>query len=477
MFFEGIRSARQLETVGADRLSVRWYLGYDLHQPLPDHSSMTRIRDRYDIAVFRQFFETIVARCQATGLVVGQALYADGTLVEANADRDAMVPRFAVEAYLQHLFDAAYTPPAEGGPGQPGPEPPPGPVATAKAAALAQVERLRRQVRARQRKPPVDDPIIRRRFPPTLPPPAAAPPPTALDPPPAPPVPVVESPTLAPTPDRDPAPELRPDLVPAVRVELAAHNQQRHDWFAHNGAPDRTVQRGDYQRVSNFWVSTTDPDATLMRVPGQGVRLRYRTHYLVDGGPARIILQVLTTPSDVKENTVFLDLLWRTCFRWQLRPRSVTGDTTHGTLEIIKAVEDAGIRAYLPLTDREPPPRGLANRLSAMTRSPISMSVPRGPCSPTATICTPSNVTSIRPTPPRVSAVRSKLTVPQARTAGSFGSCGVLMRPIWSGCGPTIKPQTISRSIRNARWWWNPCLGKPRRGTGCGGLGCGACPR
>jgi transposase len=37
MFFEGIRSERQLMRHAADRLSVRWYLGYDLNQPLPDH--------------------------------------------------------------------------------------------------------------------------------------------------------------------------------------------------------------------------------------------------------------------------------------------------------------------------------------------------------------------------------------------------------------------------------------------------------
>ena len=28
----------------ADRLSLRWYLGYDLREPLPDHSSLTKIR-------------------------------------------------------------------------------------------------------------------------------------------------------------------------------------------------------------------------------------------------------------------------------------------------------------------------------------------------------------------------------------------------------------------------------------------------
>ena len=64
MFFEGLRSERQLVQVAGDRLSVRWYLGYDLHELLPEHSSMTRIRDRYGILIFRRFFDTIVEQCR-----------------------------------------------------------------------------------------------------------------------------------------------------------------------------------------------------------------------------------------------------------------------------------------------------------------------------------------------------------------------------------------------------------------------------
>ncbi len=60
MFFEGIRSERQLVRTAADRLSLRWYLGYDLHEELPDHSSLTRIRDRYGVDTFRRFFERII---------------------------------------------------------------------------------------------------------------------------------------------------------------------------------------------------------------------------------------------------------------------------------------------------------------------------------------------------------------------------------------------------------------------------------
>ena len=104
MFFEGIRSERQLLRVVADRLSLRWYLGYDLSEPLPDHSSLTRIRERYGLEIFRRFFAAIVEQCMASGLVWGQELYIDATKVAANASRDSLRPRFAVEAHLAHLF-------------------------------------------------------------------------------------------------------------------------------------------------------------------------------------------------------------------------------------------------------------------------------------------------------------------------------------------------------------------------------------
>jgi hypothetical protein len=103
MFFEGMRSQRQLERVGSDRLSVRYSLGYDLSEPLPDHSSLTRIRERYGLDTFRRFFERIVEQCQKAGLIWGQELYFDGTQVEANADDDKMLPRLYVEAMQTHL--------------------------------------------------------------------------------------------------------------------------------------------------------------------------------------------------------------------------------------------------------------------------------------------------------------------------------------------------------------------------------------
>src|SRR5713101_1827512 len=98
MFFEDIRSERLLMQLVADKLSVRWYVGYNLNEPLPDHSSLTRIRERYGVDIFRRFFEAIVEQCRQEKLVWGKELYIDSTQVNANADLDSLTPRFAVEA-------------------------------------------------------------------------------------------------------------------------------------------------------------------------------------------------------------------------------------------------------------------------------------------------------------------------------------------------------------------------------------------
>src|SRR4028119_160362 len=103
MFFEGIRSERQLMRVAADRLSLRWFLGYDLHEKLPDHSSLSKIRDHYGVTIFRRFFDRIVEQCQQAGLVWGKELYLDSTQVEATADNDKMLPRFYVDAVNTHV--------------------------------------------------------------------------------------------------------------------------------------------------------------------------------------------------------------------------------------------------------------------------------------------------------------------------------------------------------------------------------------
>jgi Transposase DDE domain len=270
---------------------VLWYLGYDLGEPLPDHSSLTRIRERYGVDVFRRFFDAIVEQCQQEKLVWGKELYLDSTQVNANADLDSLTPRFAVEA---------------------------------RAAVQAHLAALFTEEDAghEQQEPSGDGVDLSQ---------AEAASPAAID----------ASPLPLPV-----------DLSQAEQEELATQNAARHDWIAEEGRQQREVH-GLYQRTADFKVSTTDPDATAMRLKGGGTHVGYHTHYVVDGGKARIILQVLVTPSEVMDNQPMRDLIYRTRFRWKLHPRQVTGDTKYGTIENIKALEDAGMRAYVPLPDWE----------------------------------------------------------------------------------------------------------------------------
>src|SRR5215210_4694130 len=104
MFFEGIRSERQLIETASLHLAHRWYLGYALDEALPDHSSLTRIRQRLGVDIFQRFFEQVVDLCEEAGLVWGLELYVDATKVAANAGIPSLVPRFFYEA-TTHVAD------------------------------------------------------------------------------------------------------------------------------------------------------------------------------------------------------------------------------------------------------------------------------------------------------------------------------------------------------------------------------------
>ena len=147
------------------------------------------------------------------------------------------------------------------------------------------------------------------------------------------------------------APEIIGVIGPAGREgeALAEANTRRHRWIEKAGRQQREVVRWGYRRIADLRVSATDPDASPMQHKKGASRLGYLTHYAVDGGKARVILDVLVTPAEVTENLPMLELLFKSRFRWRLRPRSVTGDAAYGTVENVAAVEKAGIRAYVVL--------------------------------------------------------------------------------------------------------------------------------
>ena len=138
------------------------------------------------------------------------------------------------------------------------------------------------------------------------------------------------------------------------RRTLAQKNARQHRWICEAGRQQREVVRWGYRRMADLRVSTTDPDASPMHQKKRSTsRLGYMTHYVVDGGKARVILGVLVTAAEVTENLPMPEMLFRSTFRWGLRPRSVTGDAAYGTRENLIAIEKAGIRAYAALADQQ----------------------------------------------------------------------------------------------------------------------------
>src|SRR5260370_27001440 len=83
----------------------RWVARYNPAEPLPDHSSLSKIRTRLGLTVFRRFFETITEQCVEAGLVRGEELIFDATKVRANASMDSLIPRLHLltEEHLAQL--------------------------------------------------------------------------------------------------------------------------------------------------------------------------------------------------------------------------------------------------------------------------------------------------------------------------------------------------------------------------------------
>ena len=99
-FLLGIVHDRRLMREAQVNLAIRWFIAHALHEALPDHSSLTRIRQRWGEDVFRRIFTRVVRQCQQAGMVSAEAVHIDASLIRANVSMDALVTRHldAVEA-------------------------------------------------------------------------------------------------------------------------------------------------------------------------------------------------------------------------------------------------------------------------------------------------------------------------------------------------------------------------------------------
>ena len=106
-YFEGIDSQRGIAWRCGDSLSLRSFLGLDLTEKSPDHSSLTRIRDRYPMEVAEQVFAFVLGMARERKLISGAQVGVDATLLEANVAMKSIIRRDTDEdwkAYLRRLM-------------------------------------------------------------------------------------------------------------------------------------------------------------------------------------------------------------------------------------------------------------------------------------------------------------------------------------------------------------------------------------
>lgn len=105
-YFENIISDRELIRRVSDSLAARLYLGYDIDEELPWHSTISRTRALMPEGLFEEIFNKVLSMCSEAGLLEGTHQSIDSTLVKANASLEKVeriTPKLTLEKYIEKV--------------------------------------------------------------------------------------------------------------------------------------------------------------------------------------------------------------------------------------------------------------------------------------------------------------------------------------------------------------------------------------
>jgi len=108
-FLYGINSERRISEEVQVNMAYRWFLGLDIMDKVPDHSTISQNRRRRfnGSCLFRNIFQKTVTLCIEKGLADGKLVFTDSTHIKANASRKTEYIKQVEEAtneYLEELF-------------------------------------------------------------------------------------------------------------------------------------------------------------------------------------------------------------------------------------------------------------------------------------------------------------------------------------------------------------------------------------
>lgn len=238
-YLYGIESERRIEQEIQVNMAYRWFLGLDLDERVPDHSTISQNRRRrfHGENVFRSLFEHILHLCMEKGLVDGKVILTDSTHVKANASFKANAKVLAERETTDYM------------------------------------ERL----------------------------------------------------------DRYEAEERgRLESLGAIKRQRIGHMKK------------------EAQKTEKT-VSTTDPDAGMLRRPGKTEGMHYLSHQSVDAAHG-IVVDVAVTPGNANDSEPYLGRIEYMREHLGLDIQIAGADGAYGTSMIYRAMEDMGIQLHTPNT-------------------------------------------------------------------------------------------------------------------------------
>src|SRR6187431_302795 len=89
-YLENLGSDRRIINTVSMRMDMLYFIGYDIDEPLPWHSTLSRTRQLYGEALFKQLFKQVLKQCIEKGMVSGRRQAMDSAPVKANASMDSL---------------------------------------------------------------------------------------------------------------------------------------------------------------------------------------------------------------------------------------------------------------------------------------------------------------------------------------------------------------------------------------------------
>jgi len=93
LFYENIKSERALTNQLPLRLDWLWFCDYDIDDKTPNHSVISKARQRWGVEVFTKFFQNILLQCIDANLLNGEVVHIDSSAIKANASKDTVIPK------------------------------------------------------------------------------------------------------------------------------------------------------------------------------------------------------------------------------------------------------------------------------------------------------------------------------------------------------------------------------------------------